>query len=525
MSLVKSAFVLLSALLSQSCTQALPSQYQWEGIPDNPIADVTPLSPLTDRSSPKSDFSAGTNNFDESDVHNRESSMIPKYFSEEPGKYPNFGHFSKSQHHYRPRYLKRHKSIVKTRPSGRHISKFINARSSMGLPGSIIASGVFSGPGNFVGDLHFAQPQVFDGPRTQQPGYESETYGKRYITREDLLSELHAIEKALKKLTSAVIQIEDGFDSNSFTTSPQPPVLIDPIVIEGVTYPTVTTSPQPPVLIDPSVASDLEPKEPSVEGVTYPTVTTSPQPPVLNNPSGVSELGPIEATNEEGVTYSTVTTSPQPPVLIDPIVAPDLEPKKPSVKEVTNPTLTTTPQPPVLNNSNGVSELGPIEANNEEEATYPTVTNSSQPTVPIDPSVASELGPIEANNKEEATYPTVTNSAQPTVPVDSSVASELGPIEANNEEEEDNYSSITNSAQPSVPIESSVASERGPIEANNGEEATYPTITSSMERPVLIDPREEYELQMLESLYETMHGNIARKEEPEQNYLPANELH
>lgn len=144
-----------------------------------------------------------TNDFDESDVHNRESSMIPKYYSEEPGKHPNFGHFSKSQHHYRPRYLKRHRSTIKTRPSERHISKLINARSGMGPSGSIIANGVFSGPGNFVGDLHFAQPKVFDEPRTQQPEYEFETSGKRYITREDLLSELHAIEKALQKLTSA----------------------------------------------------------------------------------------------------------------------------------------------------------------------------------------------------------------------------------------------------------------------------------------------------------------------------------
>nr|ABN13951.1 CrV1 protein [Cotesia sesamiae]CCQ19174.1 CRV1 protein [Cotesia sesamiae Kitale bracovirus] len=359
MSLVKSAFVLLSALLCQSCTQVLPSPYQWEGIPENRFAPVAPLSPLTHRSSPKSDFSAkrimpSTNTFDEIDVHNRKFSMIPKHHSEAPRKQSNFEDFLRSQHPYMPRHLKKHRSSTKTRPFERYISGIFNERSGTGLPGSIIASGVFSGPENFVGDLHFTQPELFDAPRTQQPGNEFETSGKRYVTREDLFSELRAIEKALQKLTFAVIQIDDGFNSNTFTTSPQPPVLIDP-----------------------SVASDSEPKEPSVEGVTSPTVTTSPQPPVLNNPS-----------------------------------------------------------------------------------------------------VISKQGPIEANTKEEVTYPTVATSAQLPVPIDSSVTSKQGPIEANNEEK-----------------------------------VTYPTLTTSMKPPVLMDPREQYELQMLESLYETMHENNARKEE------------
>ncbi|XP_074109115.1 uncharacterized protein LOC141533915 [Cotesia typhae] len=431
MSLVKSAFVLLSALLCQSCTQALPSPYQWEGIPENRFAPVAPLSPLTHRSSPKSDFSAkrimpSTNTIDEIDVYNRKFWMVPKHHSEAPRKQSNFKDFLSSQHPYMPRHLKKHRFSTKTRPFERHISGNFNERSGMGLPRSIIASGVFSRPENFVGDLYFTQPELFDAPRTQQPGNEFETSGKRYVTREDLFSELRTIEKALQKLTFAVIQIDDGFNSKTFTTSPQPPV--------------------------------------------------------LNNPSVISKQGPIEANNEEKVTYPTLTASMKSPVPID---------------------------------SSVTSKQGPIEANNEEKVTYPTLTASMKSPVPIDSSVTSKQGPIEANNEEKVTYPTLTASMKSPVPIDSSVTSKQGPIEANNEEKV-TYPTLTASMKSPVPIDSSVTSKQGPIEANNEEKVTYPTlITASMKSPVLMDPRELNELQMLEleSLYETMHENNARKEE------------
>ncbi|CAG5092391.1 Protein of unknown function [Cotesia congregata] len=280
-------------------TQAYPYQYQWERIRDNPFADVARLSQQIDNSFTKSDPLAErvmppTNDFDESDKYNRESFMIPKSYSWAPPKGPAFMRHPMPDYHIRPEYSTRHRAPFTTRPFVRPISGLSSGSSGIGRPGSIVANGIFSGPGRFVGNLKFTQPELFDTSRTHQHEYESETSEKRHITREDLFSELHAIKEALQKLTSAVIRIENEISFKTFTTLPQPPVLIDPIV-----------------------ASDLQPKEPSKEGVTYPTFTTSTQPPVLINSSRASELGPIEANNEKGVNYPTVTSSTKPPVSID----------------------------------------------------------------------------------------------------------------------------------------------------------------------------------------------------------------
>nr|AAL82896.1 CrV1-like protein [Cotesia congregata] len=406
---------------------AYPYQYQWERIRDNPFADVARLSQQIDNSFTKSDPLAErvmppTNDFDESDKYNRESFMIPKSYSWAPPKGPAFMRHPMPDYHIRPEYSTRHRAPFTTRPFVRPISGLSSGSSGIGRPGSIVANGIFSGPGRFVGNLKFTQPELFDTSRTHQHEYESETSEKRHITREDLFSELHAIKEALQKLTSAVIRIENEISFKTFTTLPQPPVLIDPIVAsdlqpkepskEGVTYPTFTTSPQPPVLIDPIVASDLQPKEPSKEGVTYPTFTTSPQPPVLIDPIVASDLQPKEP-SKEGVTYPTFTTSPQPPVLIDPIVASDLQPKEPSKEGVTYPTFTTSTQPPVLINSSRASELGPIEANNEKGVNYPTVTSSTKPPVSIDSNMASEINSVESTY--ESMYKNTATNEEPFV--------------------------------------------------------------------------------------------------------------
>nr|AAB40714.1 CrV1 protein [Bracoviriform rubeculae] len=301
MSLVKSASVLLSALLSQSCTQAYPSEYQWERIQNIPFADVASLSPLTDYFSPKSDSTAerlapSTNDFDESDMNNREFLMIPKSYSEAPRKHFDVEYFLKHHPHIKPGHSTRHRPAFEIRPFVGPISELSSGSSGIGQLGSSVADEIFSGLKNFIGNVKFTQPELFDTSKTHQYEYESETSEKRHITREDLLSELHAIKEALQNLKSAVIRVENEISFNK----------------EGVTYPSVAISPQPLVLINPNGASEQGPIEAiTEEAVTHPTVTNSSQPPVLINPNGASEQGPIEANNEEGVTYPSDTTPSQ----------------------------------------------------------------------------------------------------------------------------------------------------------------------------------------------------------------------
>nr|ABK57000.1 CrV1-like protein [Glyptapanteles indiensis] len=322
MSLNNSAFVLVSALFSLSCTQALPTHHQWEAIQENPVADPNLIDSMAKLYSTRSDSIADGIMPPQDDVtksagYNRGTSMILDSYPEVPPKRPYSENFlSGYPPIYNLDYDARSRFVDRPHPLVRTISEpeYLTVYRAISGPGFIAGNGAVAGNGVFAGNGVSAKPELFSTPRSivYQPENVTEKTKSCLSSHEDLLSKVRAIEKALQELTSAITCNEDEVTSNTATTSSSPPVLMEATVkfnpetikssekrVTTSKPATTTTSTARPLFpIDPDVAFELENDKSSEEKeAPLDTDTTTPSAPGLvpTEPNAAFELGPVES--------------------------------------------------------------------------------------------------------------------------------------------------------------------------------------------------------------------------------------